>query len=275
MSRVTFASGSFRTRIVLGYVLVAAVLASAWAWSLYPPLTQAALRQQTRNLTAVAQAASLMAAESSATPQQIADRLVARSDLRLTIVAADGSVLADSAGTVSEMANHADRPEIESALAGRTGTDRRLSATQGDEELYVAVPGALDGTPVALRVSQPVTEIEAVAARSRQVGLLLLGLALLITTAIAVSASAAASRPVLALSESAQRMAGGDLTLEIPQVPADLRILAESLATLRNQMRARISALEAEQRTLRTTLDGLTDAVFLLDASTIDRKSVV
>ena len=45
----------------------AAVFAVAWVWSLYAPLTQAAERQQIRNLTAVAHAGALVASESSAT----------------------------------------------------------------------------------------------------------------------------------------------------------------------------------------------------------------
>jgi len=269
MSRLPAFAQSYRGRIVVGYALVAVVLASAWAWSLYSPLTQAAVRQQTRNLTAVAQAASLVASESSATPAQVARRLVARTDLRLTIVAGDGTVLADSAEDPAEMANHADRPEIAAALQGNVGSNRRVSATRGDDELYVAVPADLGGQRVALRVSQPITEIEAVAARSRRIGLLLLAIALLVTAGIAVWASAEAADPVAALSLSAQRMAEGDLTLEIPEVPRSLSTLAGSLATMRDQMRARIEALEAEQRTLRTTLNGLTDAVFLLDGSVI------
>jgi len=269
MSRLPAFAQSYRGRIVVGYALVALVLASAWAWSLYSPLTQAAVRQQTSNLTAVAQAASLVASESSATPMQVARRLVARTDLRLTIVAGDGTVLADSAENPATMVNHASRPEIAAALDGDVGSDRRVSATRGDDELYVAVPANLGGERVALRVSQPITEIDAVAARSRSIGLLLLALTLVVTAGIAIWASAEAADPVAALSLSAERMAEGDLTLEIPEVPRSLSTLADSLTTLRDQMRARIGALEAEQRTLRTTLNGLTDAVFLLDGSLI------
>ena len=260
---------SYRARLVIGYVLIAAVFAGAWAWSLYAPLTQAALRQQQRNLTAVAQAGAMVAAESSATPEQLSRQLVARTDLRLTIVAPDGRVLADSAIDPKTMENHRNRPEIVAALRGTVGVDRRKSQTQGIEELYVAVPATVDGQRVALRVSQPLTEIEAAAARSRRVGLWLLALSLTITIVIAVWASAAASRPVAALSEVAGRMAAGNLTVEIPEVPADLQLLADALATLRRQMRARLDALEAEQRTLRTALDGLTDAVFLLEADVV------
>ena len=60
-------------------------------------------------------------------------------------------------------------------------------------------------------------------------------------------------------------MAGGNLDVEIPQVPADLVPLAESLSALKRQMQARLTALEAEQKTLRTALNGLADAVFLIE----------
>ena len=262
-------SDSYRARLVVGYVLIAAVFAGAWAWSLYTPLTQAALRQQQRNLTAVAQAGALVAAESTATPEQLARQLVARTDLRLTIVAPSGRVLADSAIDPRTMENHLKRPEIAAALHGNVGVDRRTSKTQGIEELYVAVPATVKGQPVALRVSQPLTEIEAVAARSRGVGLWLLAFSMAITLVIAIWASAAASRPVAALSETAGRMAAGNLTVEIPEVPADLQLLADALATLREQMLLRVQALETEQRTLRTALDGLSDAVFLLGGDVI------
>ncbi len=269
MTRFRTLTGSFRVRLIVGYILIAAVFAVAWIWSLYAPLTQAALRQQTRNLTAVAQAGALVAVDSSATTDLIAHRLVANTDLRLTIVAQDGRVLADSQASPATMENHRDRPEIRAAFAGRIGTARRVSATQGIEELYVAVPAVVSGQPVALRVAQPLTEIEGVVRRSRQAGFGLLAAALLIALFIAASASAAASRPVAALSEIAGRMASGNLSVDVPEVPGDLQMLAQALATLRNQMRARLEALEAEQRTLRSALDGLTDAVFLLEGETI------
>jgi two-component system phosphate regulon sensor histidine kinase PhoR len=262
-------ASSFRARLVVGYVLIAAVFALAWVSSLYTPLTQAALHQQTRTLTAVARAGALVTSETSATPAALASQIVTGTDLRLTIVASDGHVLADSQTNPSTMENHASRPEIAAALAGRTGSDLRVSKTQGIEELYVAVPASFGGKRVALRVSQPFTEIEAVAARSRRIGLWLLAGALAIAVAIAAWASAAASRPVAALSETAERMAAGSLNVEVPDVPGDLQVLADALTTLGAQMRSRIDALVAEQRTLRTTLDGLTDAVFLLESETI------
>jgi two-component system, OmpR family, phosphate regulon sensor histidine kinase PhoR len=269
VSRFSRIADSYRARLILGYVLVAAVFALAWGWSLYGPLQQTALRQQQRNLTAVAQAASLYTAETTATPADIVTHLSAGTDIRVTIVAADGRVLADTENDPKTMDNHAGRPEIAAALAGRAGSNRRTSATEGTQQLYVAVPATLDGHKVALRVSQSLDNIDSIARTSRQVGLVLLVAALLIAVGIATWASGAASRPIQELSTVAERMAGGNLSVDIPEVPADLEALAVSLETLRRQMRSRLDALEAEQRTLRTALDGLSDAVFLLEGDKI------
>lgn len=256
-------------RLVIGYVLVAGVLAGAWIWTLYGPLSDAVLRQQQRNLSAVAQSAALVAAESTATPEQTVKRLVARTDLRMTIVAADGTVIADSQFAPTQMENHAKRPEVAAAINGRVGMDRRVSRTAGNETLYVAVPGTLDGARVAVRVSQPLSEIEAIAAHTRRIGLVLLGAALLIAFAVSMRATRIVTRPVQRLSAAAERMAGGDLDARVPRVPSDLEGLASALSTLAAQMRARIDTISAERSTLRTTLDGLGDAVFLVEGDTI------
>jgi len=49
-------AGRYRTRMTLGYVLVVALLAVVWGWSLYGPLTDAVIDQQQRHLQSVAQA---------------------------------------------------------------------------------------------------------------------------------------------------------------------------------------------------------------------------
>jgi len=265
VTRVRRFGGSLLTRLAAGYVLVAVVFAAAWVWSLYGPLTDAVLRQQQANLTAVAQSAVLVASQPDADAGAIAEQLVARTDLRLTIVGSDGAVLADSDIDPAAMENHADRPEIAAALQGRTGNARRSSATEGTEQLYVAVPGSIDGQRVAIRVSQPLAEIERIAGDSRRVGLLLLALALAIAGYIAYRTTRAAARPIAELTEAAGRMAAGDLRTEIPAVPADLEALARSLAELRDEIEARIEALEAEKRTLSSTLDGLPDIVLVFE----------
>ena len=75
---------------------------------------------------------------------------------RLTLIAHDGQVLSDSDASTNQMENHRGRPEIEAALAGRTGSARRKSTTMGVDFLYVAVPV----TEGALRLAVPLAEIQ-------------------------------------------------------------------------------------------------------------------
>ncbi|MBI5231255.1 MAG: HAMP domain-containing protein [Coriobacteriales bacterium] len=269
MGRLGSIAGSFRVRLLLGYVVVAAVFALAWTWSLYGPLTQSVIKNQERSLAAVARAGAALVGQPEADPRQVASRLVAETDLRATIVGSDGQVVADSLVDPATMENHAARPEIAAALRGETGTARRRSATRGDEELYVAVPSRLDGSRVAVRVSQPVAVAASVASTSRQIGIALLAVAVLVSTGVALWAARAAARPVEELSDAARRMADGNLGAQIPDVPRDLSTLAEALGDLRRQMKTRIEQLQTEQLTLRTALDGLTDAVFVLDGDAI------
>lgn len=270
MRRAKRLAGALTVRLAFGYVIMALVFAAAWMWSLSSPLTQAALEQQQRNLTAVAQSAALVAAESTATPETVAKRLVARTDLRLTVVAVDGTVLADSNFDPATMENHLTRPEIQAALSGDIGSARRVSQTEGHEGLYVAVPASFDGERVALRVSQPIAEIEEISARSRRVGLLLLIGSLAVGAAVGMTAIGQARRPIVELSQTAEKMAAGNLTVCSPDVPTDLQGLADALDTLRDQMRARLAAVDAERATLRTTVDGLPDAVLLVDGGIIE-----
>jgi two-component system phosphate regulon sensor histidine kinase PhoR len=75
---------------------------------------------------------------------------------RLTLIARDGRVLADSEAPAERMENHANRSEVQSALAGRAGSVRRQSPTLGVPFLYVAVPVG-EG---ALRLAVPLAEIQ-------------------------------------------------------------------------------------------------------------------
>jgi two-component system phosphate regulon sensor histidine kinase PhoR len=183
----------------------------------------------------------------------------------VTLVATDGTVLADSAQDPSTMQNHLDRPEIAAALKGAIGFDTRVSATLGTPQMYVAVPATLGGRRVALRVSEPLAQVSAIADRGRTTGLLLLAAAVLASLFVGLRLAATAARPVLRLRDAAEAMAAGDLTVPIPPAHGELADLAQALTTLRDRMRATIGELEGGQATLRAVLDGLQDAVFVLE----------
>ncbi|HJX83754.1 MAG TPA: hypothetical protein VJ723_05370, partial [Candidatus Angelobacter sp.] len=73
--------------------------------------------------------------------QQMAEEEAHITEMRATIIARDGTVLADSQADFKTMENHGSRPEVKAALEGMIGTNIRVSKTVGVEFLYLAVPG--------------------------------------------------------------------------------------------------------------------------------------
>jgi len=77
-----------------------------------------------------------------------------RMGARITVIARDGTVYADSEENPEEMENHRTRVEVIAAFNGIPGTSSRYSATLGREMIYAAVPVYLgDSIPAVVRTS--------------------------------------------------------------------------------------------------------------------------
>ncbi|MDY0341405.1 MAG: ATP-binding protein, partial [Coriobacteriia bacterium] len=143
-------------------------------------------------------------------------------------------------------------------------------ATQDLYRMYLAAPATTaDGQEVVLRVSESLDDIAALSAQTRRVGLLLLVVLLPISVAAAWWLSRYASQPVERLAESALEMADGNLSSPVPHEPGALRPLSGALNALREQLRKRLTDLEAEQDMLRVALNGLADGVLLLEGEDV------
>jgi signal transduction histidine kinase len=135
--------------------------------------------------------------------------------------------------------------------------------------MYVALPVTIDGSRVAVRTSTALAHVKDLADQTRRAGIALLALALTVSAAAVWRLTYTAAGPVERLADAARAMAAGDLSMPVPVDDAALAPLSEALTTLGEQMRGRISALENERQTLRLVLDGLSDAVLLLEGERI------
>ncbi|HEY3318570.1 MAG TPA: ATP-binding protein [Coriobacteriia bacterium] len=266
-SRARFLS-SYRLRLTLGYVVVVAILAAAWLASLFGPLTAAVKDQQRSHLATIARSYALALEYSAGSPQEFVERIAAR-DLHVSVIAAGGRVMGDNRTAPGSIADQKSRPEVAAALSGRVGYDVRRGETGDAQQMYVAVPARYGGGPSAMRVSESLASVGALAAEARSVGLL--GLALAIAVALFVTArlSSSAVAPIDRLTSAANAIAGGDLQYAVRRESGDLEVLSDALADLAEQVRARTQASESEQANLRTVLDGLDDAVILLDGEVV------
>jgi len=258
---------AYRVRLLAGIVGVTLLLAAAWVFSLYQPLSDAVIEQQTEHLADVAASVALMLEATDAPLQETVVDLGADTGLRVTLITTDGTVLADSDEDPATMDDHGDRPEVVEALAGRRGEDIRRSDTQGLERLYVAVPSA-DGALV-VRTSTSLTRIRALTAGIRDTGLWLLALALVAAVALAWRISRTTAGPIERLADTAHAMASGDLSTPVHDTTPALAPLSNALATLGDQMRDRIGEIERERESLRLVVDGLSDAVLLVEGGSV------
>ncbi len=187
--------------------------------------------------------------------------LAAQTGLRFTVVAPDGTVLADSHRDPSAMENHGTRPEILRALRGEVGRSVRRSATLGEGMLYVAVPSR----PV-VRVSVSLAAVDTLRAEIRRRIALAAVPALALALALAWLLSRGLTRRVGALVRFVGRTASGDFDTPLPVAGVDeLSDLERGLVELRDALRRRIDELRREHGRLEALLRHLPDGVLVLD----------
>jgi len=187
----------------------------------------------------------------------LADRLGEALGLRVTVIAPDGRVLADSevpVDRIDEVESHAGRPEVVDALERGRGAARRRSSTVATDLLYMATP--LGGGGGVVRVARPLDEVQQALARLRW----LLVVAALLSVAASVVLSAAAtylvSRPMRELLQNARAIAaaGGE--------PA---ALVGSLEQKAREIEQMVAALATERARFAAVLEGMTEGVIALD----------
>ena len=205
--------------------------------------------------------------------QRIAQRMARRAEARVTLMAADGTVVADSGVELDALAaveNHASRPEMVDALAGRAGNATRLSRTLGRRLLYVGVPVRPrgGGTPVGVvRLARDLEAVEAVVGSLRRVLLTAGGLGLLGALILSFGLSELALRPVRQIAEVVSSIAGGDLTRRLPRdTGGEIGRIASSINDVAQQLNDRLQELTEDKERLQAVLSGMVEGVLVVDA---------
>jgi two-component system phosphate regulon sensor histidine kinase PhoR len=196
-------------------------------------------------------------------------RAVEPTGARVTLIAADGRVLADSAVAPADLPrveNHADRPEVRAALAGEVGRDIRRSETIGAELLYVALPVGEGEVRGVIRLAFPLAAVSRSHAALRRMmavgGLVALAVAL----GLGVFVARRITRPVVDMQAVAERMTAGDLDARAPvRSPDEIGRLALALNRLGQRLREKIDDLEQERARVAAILDTMVEGVLAVD----------
>ena len=188
-------------------------------------------------------------------------------ETRVTIVAVDGTVLADSQEDPSTMENHSTRPEVKDALEFGLGESIRYSTTLHEQMMYIAVPITTQDSIVGVaRVALPLVAVEDSVNRVT----LAISLAMVVTTIVAIAAASliarATTRPIREITRASRRIAAGELGQKIPIRTADeTGQLAQAFNEMSLNLNKLVGDISAEKTKLQTVLANMADGVIMVD----------
>lgn len=186
---------------------------------------------------------------------------------RLTVIASNGSVLADSDADSSAMENHATRPEVIAALEGGRGVAQRYSATRRITMFYVAVP--ITNAAGVIGCVRTSASLESTRAITQQLSFTILNLALaavIISLIIAVIIARSISRPVDELVRMADAIAAGDFNVRSDvRNPRELRELALRLNDMARDIAHLFDEVSREKEELAAVLEAMGEGLCVID----------
>jgi two-component system phosphate regulon sensor histidine kinase PhoR len=202
--------------------------------------------------------------------QRFMERATRATGMRVSLIAPDGRVLADSerpGSAVATMDNHADRPEVRAALEGQVGTSVRRSVTLDAPLIYVAVPLTQGGRVIGvLRLAEPISAVTASYETLRSAALAGGAVALLVALGIGVFVAGRVTRPVVEMQDVARQMSEGHFDVRAPaRSPDEIGTLGRSLNVMAGRLREKIGDLEREQAKATAVLDAMVEGVIATD----------
>jgi two-component system phosphate regulon sensor histidine kinase PhoR len=262
----------FRTKIFITSVAVGAVSLLVSSLLLSGQVRERQSAAITQRLTDEARLiADLLAAapsldESALDPE--ADRLGHLSASRITLIAADGRVVGDSTQTPEQLRtleNHGSRPEVVAARDTGFGESRRYSTTIGTDMLYVAVRAS---HPIVryVRLSLPLTEIDAQMTAIRNLTIVALAVTIPIALVLSWVLSAPLARRVQAIARVANRYSAGDLSRPGYDYGVDeLGTVARVLDASVQELGRRLEELSRDRARMEAILTGMVEGVLVVD----------
>jgi two-component system phosphate regulon sensor histidine kinase PhoR len=265
---------SIRWRIAAPYVILILISTIGLSMYLSTQVRQVYLDNLEAQLLAEARALAdaaqplLAPTENKPALDSLAGRWSTLLGARVTIIATDGSVLADSDGDASQMENHLYRPEVQQALATGQGNSIRLSQTVGYDMMYVALPVTAEGKVIGtVRVALSLGQIEASVSGLRHIILTAGLLAGVVAIILALLIAERTARPLRRLAQAADQVAAGDLAARlVPTSRDEVGHLTQAFNHMADQLQDKMASLAQEQNLLTAVLEHMADGIVITDA---------
>ena len=188
---------------------------------------------------------------------------------RITIIAADGKVIADSLEDPAKMENHSGRPEIAEALKGLTGRSVRYSPTLHQNMMYVAMPLPPDEgeRPAVIRVAVSVDLLD-MTLRGIYMNIIVAGIIIAIfAILLSIVVSRHISRPILELGKGAANFAKGNFSRKLAVTDIDeIGELAGSMNYMADELNRRMREILEQRNRQNAILSSMMEGVIAVDA---------
>lgn len=187
-------------------------------------------------------------------------------DVRITIIAPDGKVMADSQNDPRTMENHGKRPEVLKAFSGQTRDSIRYSTTMGEQMLYLAMPVNKNGeVSFVIRLSLFLSNIKELERELRKDFSAILLLLFILALVLAWFSSRGISRPVREIVAATREFASGNFDVKIfTRKKDELGEVADSFNNMVVEQKNLFKKLSHSRERLHTIICSMTEALLVL-----------
>lgn len=198
---------------------------------------------------------------------QLVKNMGKETSIRITVIKPDGTVIGDSQNDPAQMEDHSTRPEINSALRGKTGDSIRFSSTMGENMLYVALPLEKDGeTILVLRLSLYLQEVKELIQDIQSKFITLFGLLFILSLILSYLFSRSISRPVKTIARATQKFSSGDFNTRIYFRNKDeFKEVADNFNAMVEEQKALFTQLSENKEELQVIISSMQEGLLVLD----------
>jgi two-component system, OmpR family, phosphate regulon sensor histidine kinase PhoR len=271
---------SFQSKLILSFVAILAIPFAFIYLNLDKRLQDSALEDIKASLTKQALVIEdLVTADHSLDKGRdvldtISKSLGARIAARISIIAADGTVLADSDRTQQEiqgMENHAGRPEVITALNDQIGSQVRYSRTLKINMLYIAVPVKDNGSVRAVvRLALPLARVKWILTSTRHTLLISLAFGLTLAFVLGFLLTGSLMRPIKRFIYASGKFSKGEFGHRIYVNSRDeLGELGATLNSMAQSIEEKVKEVEVQNQQLRAIFQSMVEGIIVLDNNAV------
>lgn len=190
-------------------------------------------------------------------------------DVRITVIAIDGKVIADSLMSSESLDNHLSRQEIQNALNGKNDSVViRYSETAETNLMYYAVKVNIDGAEVFVRASMPSVNMDAYMITAAIIIAVLTVIIIALSVLIANNLAKSSLMPLESVRISLENIKDGKYSNVMPyEKYSEINAMLSSINDVADSLNQTMSNLNKEKLKLQYLTENMAQAVIATDAS--------